>query len=259
MTGSPASLTVTEGQWGALIERAARLADRNRSADPKRSANPEASASPVRSASPDRSADPEGSAGPVGGRRLLGIAGAPGAGKSTLAAAVVAGLAPAAALVPMDGFHLAEAELRRLGRHDRKGAIDTFDADGFVALLRRLRGEAGLVYAPEFRREIEEPIAGAIPVPADATLVVTEGNYLLADDGAWRHARSLLDEVWFLELDDAVRLDRLTARHVEYGRSRTVAAARARGTDQRNADLIAATRPRADLVVRLVPAGHQPG
>ncbi|HEU4424627.1 MAG TPA: nucleoside/nucleotide kinase family protein, partial [Pilimelia sp.] len=114
-----------------------------------------------------------------GHRRILGITGAPAAGKSTVAAAIVAALAPVATLVPMDGFHLAEAELHRLGRHPRKGAVDTFDADGFAALLRRLRaGRPGVVYAPEFRREIEEPIAGAIPVPPEVPLVVTEGNYL---------------------------------------------------------------------------------
>ena len=217
MDGAPTVLTVDDGRWGELIRRAGRLAA-------------------------------------PGSRRLLGIAGAPGAGKSTVAAAVVRELGAAAVLVPMDGFHLAEAELRRLGRHGRKGAIDTFDADGFVALLHRLREPGGVVYAPEFRREIEEPIAGAIPVPAEASLVVTEGNYLLATQPPWDAVRGLLDEAWFLEIDEAVRLDRLTARHVAYGRAPAQAWARARGTDQRNADLIAATRERADVVVRLNPA-----
>src|SRR5918912_3000527 len=98
------------------------------------------------------------------GRRVLGITGPPGAGKSSLAARVVAALGPdVARLVGMDGFHLAQAELERLGRADRKGAPDTFDAAGYVALLRRLR-HAGpdVVYAPEFRREIEEPINAAV-------------------------------------------------------------------------------------------------
>jgi pantothenate kinase len=231
MAGAPAVVTVVEGRWDPLVRRAATLAARHGDG-----------------------------AGP---RRLLGIAGAPGAGKSTLAAAVVSALDPAAVLVPMDGFHLAAAELHRLGRHERKGAIDTFDADGFVALLRRLRVErSDVVYAPEFRREIEEPIAGAIPVGPSVPLVVTEGNYLLADDRAWSAVRTLLDEVWFLEVDEQVRLDRLTARHTAYGRPPAEAAARARGTDQRNADLIAATSHRADLLVRLVPetsAAYQPG
>src|SRR6059058_4362373 len=99
-----------------------------------------------------------------GQRRILGIAGPPGGGKSTVARAVVAALGDAARLVPMDGFHLAQAELVRLGRRERMGAPDTFDAAGYAALLRRLHGEEPVVYAPEFRREIEEPIAGAIAV-----------------------------------------------------------------------------------------------
>ncbi|HEY3717731.1 MAG TPA: nucleoside/nucleotide kinase family protein [Jatrophihabitantaceae bacterium] len=181
-----------------------------------------------------------------GERRMLGLTGAPAAGKSTLATAIVEALAPDAVLVPMDGFHLAAAELRRLGRIERKGAPDTFDAAGYVALLRRLRDRADdVVYAPEFRREIEEPVAGAIAVPRDVPLVVTEGNYLLN----WTAARELLDEVWFVELDEDVRVERLIARHMAYGRSRREAEGRAHGSDQRNAELINATRDRADLVV----------
>ena len=136
----------------------------------------------------------------AGGRRLLGITGAPGAGKSTIAARVVEALGDAAVLVPMDGFHLANAELERLGRRDRKGAIDTFDAHGYVALLRRLRSPAGAtVYAPLFRREIEEPIACAIPVGPEVPLVVTEGNYLLVPDEPWAAVRGLLDEAWYVD------------------------------------------------------------
>lgn len=185
-------------------------------------------------------------------RRLLGIAGPPGAGKSTLADCLVAALGPVAALVPMDGFHLADAELHRLGRHARKGAVDTFDGAGFVALLRRLR-EPGpeTVYAPLFRRDLEEPIAGAVPVPATVRLVVTEGNYLLLPDDPWGQVRTLLDEVWYVDLDEEERLRRLTRRHVAYGRSPAEAAARAHGTDQTNAELIARCADRADLVVRV--------
>lgn len=189
-----------------------------------------------------------------GGRVLLGIAGAPGAGKSTLAAAVADAVGPAAVDVPMDGFHLAQAELERLGRADRKGAPDTFDADGFVALLRRMRDQRpgdALVYAPAFDRTLEEPVAGAIPVAADVPLVVVEGNYLLVPDGAWAGVRPLLDECWFVEVDDALRLDRLTARHAAHGKAPSAAYAWARGPDERNARLVAATRDRADAVVRL--------
>jgi pantothenate kinase len=188
----------------------------------------------------------------TGPRRILGIAGPPAAGKSSLAARLAVALGDRAVLVPMDGFHLAERELHRLGRHARKGAIDTFDAAGFVALIRRLRRPGPeTVYAPEFRRELEESVAGAIAVAADVPLVVTEGNYLLVPDGPWAELRELIDEVWYLDLDERVRLRRLTDRHMAFGRGPAEAAARARGTDQANADLIATTAGRADLIVRL--------
>jgi pantothenate kinase len=190
-----------------------------------------------------------------GERQILGLTGPPGAGKSQLAAALVTALAPQAVLVPMDGFHLANAELVRLGRRDRKGAIDTFDAAGFVALLRRLRDPAeAVVYAPEFRREIEEPIACAIPVPRETPLVVTEGNYLLVDRGDWAALGELIDEVWYLDPGEDDRLERLIARHVAYGKPPEQARAWSLGTDQRNAELVAATRTRADRVIRLATA-----
>lgn len=192
----------------------------------------------------------------AGGRRVLGIAGPPGAGKSTLAERLVDALGPLAVLVPMDGFHLARAELERLGRADRKGAPDTFDAAGYAALLRRLRApEPGtVVYAPAFDRALEEPVAGAVPVPPDVPLVVTEGNYLLYGEGAWAQVRGLLDEAWFLELDDAVRVRRLVDRHVRFGKARTYAERWVAGSDEANARLVAPGRARADLVVRL-PTG----
>ncbi|MFG2101987.1 nucleoside/nucleotide kinase family protein [Micromonospora echinaurantiaca] len=188
----------------------------------------------------------------AGPRQLLGIAGAPGAGKSTLAERVVAAIGPTARLVPMDGFHLAQSELHRLGRADRKGAVDTFDANGYVSLLRRLRRlEPTSVWAPAFRRDLEEPIAGAIEVPPEVRLVVTEGNYLLLPDFPWEEVRTLLHEAWFLDLDVELRLRRLTARHVAYGRSPEQARAWAMGSDEANAALVAGTADRADLVVRL--------
>ena len=189
----------------------------------------------------------------AGGRRVLGIAGAPGSGKSTLARQLVEALGTdAARLVPMDGFHLAQAELERLGRADRKGASDTFDAAGFVALLRRLR-ESGdeVVYAPEFHREIEEPVACAVPVPASVPLIVTEGNYLLVSSGDWSRVRPLLDEAWFVEGDEDRRRDWLIARHVAFGKSPEYAREWVMRSDERNAELVASTRGLADLVVRV--------
>ncbi len=186
-----------------------------------------------------------------GSRVLLGLTGAPGAGKSTLAARLAGEFGDAAAVVPMDGFHLANAELARLGRSGRKGAPDTFDAAGYVALLRRLRhpvaGES--VYAPAFHREIEEAVAGSIGVSDAVRLVITEGNYLLFD-GAWKNVRPLLEETWFVEGDEAVRGERLLARHVAHGRTPEQARAWIDATDEPNAVMIRAYRDRADRVVR---------
>ncbi|WP_329024437.1 nucleoside/nucleotide kinase family protein [Streptomyces sp. NBC_00690] len=188
-----------------------------------------------------------------GTRRLLGIAGAPGSGKSTLAARLVEALDGRAALVPMDGFHLAQAELLRLGRAGRKGAPDTFDADGYLALLTRLRTPtpASTVYAPAFDRRLEEPVAGSIPVDPDVPLVITEGNYLLYDEGPWAAVRPLLDDVWFLELDDQVRHRRLIGRHVRHGKEHPAAERWVRGSDESNARLVAPGRDRADLIVSM--------
>jgi len=189
----------------------------------------------------------------TGERRVLGIAGAPGGGKSTLAEALADALGPdTARLVGMDGFHLAQAELERLGRADRKGAPDTFDAAGYVALLRRLRArEDAVVYAPEFHREIEQPVACAVPVPREVPLVLTEGNYLLVGDGDWAAVRALLDEAWFVEGDEDRRRELLIARHVEYGKTPDLAREWVLRSDERNAELVASTRSRADLVVRI--------
>lgn len=185
-----------------------------------------------------------------GQRRLLGIAGSPGSGKSTVAAAVLAALGSSAVVVPMDGFHLAGAELVRLGRSGRKGAPDTFDAAGYVALLRRLREPDGeTVYAPEFHRDVEESYAGSIAVPPDVPLVITEGNYLLLDEQPWSRVRGLLDEAWFLAPDEEERVTRLVERHVRFGKSPEDAREWVRRSDERNTALVEPGRARADVVV----------
>ena len=185
-------------------------------------------------------------------RTIVGLTGPPGAGKSTMAAALVRELGPAAVLVPLDGYHLSNQVLESLGRRNRKGAPDTFDAAGYVALLRRLRSPgADIVYAPTFRREIEEAIAASIPVPPEVPIVITEGNYLLLDTHPWRQIRDLLDAVWYLGIDDAVRMERLIARHRRFGKTPEAARSWAEGSDQRNADIIAASAHRADLLLRL--------
>jgi len=185
-----------------------------------------------------------------GRRALLGIVGPPGAGKSTVAAALVAAMKGRAQLLPMDGFHLAQVELERLGRAHRKGAPDTFDSEGFVALLERVRRQRDeIVYAPEFRREIEEPIAGAIALLPQTPLVVAEGNYLLLDDGPWAKVRALLDEVWYIDVDDDIRRGRLVERHMRFGRTEQQAKDWVESTDEPNARLIARGKARADLVI----------
>lgn len=184
-------------------------------------------------------------------RTILGIIGPPGAGKSTLSARLQA-LHPAQAqIVPMDGYHLANVELARLGRAARKGAPDTFDSHGYVSLLQRLRQQAEdeIVYAPEFRREIEEPIAGAIPIFAQAKLLIAEGNYLALDQGGWRHVAPLLDEIWYVEVDATARQQRLVARHMQFGRTQQAAEDWVRDTDEPNARLIESTLPRVHFKV----------
>ena len=189
-------------------------------------------------------------------RRVIGITGAPGVGKTTYALAQVAASLVPAAYVPMDGFHLADVALAALDRLDRKGAPDTFDAWGYAALLRRLREERDhVVYAPGFERDLEQPIAGALGVPPEAELVVTEGNYLLLDQPEWRAVRAQLDDVIHLVTDDAVRRERLVARHVEFGKSPAEAEAWVTRVDDANAALIEAAAHRADRMVRLEAGG----
>src|SRR5690348_290690 len=148
-------------------------------------------------------------------RRMIGIAGAPGVGKTTYAVALAAG--EGGVHLPMDGFHLADVSLERLGLRDRKGAPETFDAWGYAALLGRLRSRpAEVVYAPAFERDLEQPLAGAIAIDPSAEVVVTEGNYLLLDTPEWRAVRAQVERV-----------------------------------DEANAQLVARTRAQADRVVDL--------
>ena len=188
-------------------------------------------------------------------RAILGIAGSPGAGKSTLVDGLVARIGAAkgadwVAHVPMDGFHLADAQLDRIGARGRKGAPDTFDAAGYAQLLERVKREVDdPVYVPGFDRTLEQPLAAALVVLPSARLVVTEGNYLLLDHPHWARARRAMDAVWFVASDERERIERLVARHVEFGKTPEEARAWVATTDQRNSELVAGMVGRADRVI----------
>ncbi len=185
------------------------------------------------------------------GPLLVGLVGAPGAGKST-AAAELADRLPAARVLPMDGFHLPQAELVRLGRRERMGAPDTFDLDGFVTLLQLLRdlhNSGTTVHTPGFDRRVEEPVPGALALTPELRCIVVEGNYLLLQTGGWQRVAPLLDLTVGVVLDEATRLERLIARHIAFGKSTEAARAWALGPDQANAALIAPTLSRADVLL----------
>lgn len=185
-----------------------------------------------------------------GRRKILGLVGSPGSGKSTLASALQQQFPDTTQIIPMDGFHLSNSVLRRQGLAHRKGAQDTFDSGGYVALLARLLDsyEKETVYAPEFIREIEEPIANSIEILPTTRLIITEGNYLLLLDGAWANVRGYLDESWYINVDSSIRTERLVKRHEFFGRSHQSALDWVEQTDEPNARLIEATKDKADLV-----------
>ena len=186
-------------------------------------------------------------------RFLIGIVGKPGAGKSTLSAYLLEELhSSEVTVVPMDGYHLSNAVLQELGRADRKGAPDTFDIAGFASLLQRIRREKSVdVYYPVFDRSIEESIAAQGVVTKETKVVIVEGNYLLHDSGGWEVIADLLDELWFIDVDDGKRLERLIARHIAYGKSPADAQSWSRGSDEVNARTIATGRSRAHAVIAL--------
>ncbi len=186
-----------------------------------------------------------------GERRVLGLVGPPGAGKSTLSAVLAERVGARMIVAGMDGFHLANAELIRLGRRDRKGAPDTFDVDGYVTLLRRLRRQDHPLYAPLFDRDLEESIGSAVLIEPEVPLVVTEGNYLLFDENGWGAVRSELDEVWYLQVDDVERRRRLVHRRLGHGDNPEHAEQWVHTVDEANALRVAASRDRADYIVEM--------
>jgi pantothenate kinase len=180
-------------------------------------------------------------------RYLFGVAGAPGSGKSTLAERLGAELD--APVVAMDGFHLANAELAARGLRGVKGAPDTFDAQAFVDLVESLRDPSRTVSCPAFDRTIDEPVVDRIRVTPSDTVVIVEGNYLLLDQGPWSSLKGLLHATAYLEVPTSLRVGRLVARHIQFGRDRADAIDFANGSDAANALLVEASRFRADLYV----------
>ncbi len=186
------------------------------------------------------------------GRKILGLVGKPGSGKSTMAKLLAARLGEKARVVPMDGYHFSNLVLRDLGRARRKGAVDTFDALGYTMLLKRIRTEThSVIYYPVFHREIEESIAAEGVVSPDVELIITEGNYLLHPADDWGGVRELLDESWYVDVDDAVRIERLVQRRLGHGNTHEEALAWSTGSDEVNAKVIGKTRPFADVVVTM--------
>lgn len=188
-------------------------------------------------------------------RYLLGIAGPPAAGKSTLSERLALALTQregvAAQIAPMDGFHMTSQRLSDVGALDRKGEPDTFDVDGFVTALAALRSvRAGVVVRwPAFDRVLDDPVPEAITF-AHQRVAVVEGNYLLLRQSGWSEVRDLLDEVWYLDADDTVLERRLLDRHLAGGRTPERAKAKVADSDMVNARLIASTREHADVVLR---------
>jgi pantothenate kinase len=189
-------------------------------------------------------------------RSVLGLAGGPGAGKSTLAVRLVERLNAAtpgvAAYVPMDGFHMRHKKLEALGTAHEKGMPHTFEGAAFAQFLARLKAAREPVSGPSYSRRIEDVVDDAFTVPADARLLVVEGNYLLVGDPPWQAVRPLLDFAVFIDVPRETVRARLLRRHAEEGlfteeRNRE----HIERVDLANYDLVSRTRARADLVLAL--------
>ena len=185
------------------------------------------------------------------GRFLTALAGPPGAGKSTLAAAVVAALGSGGKVVPMDGFHFDDAVLMARGARARKGAPDTFDVQGFVHLLRRLQAEDE-VAIPLFDRDLEISRAGADIVTAADRLLVIEGNWLLLNEPPWTEALPLYDLTVWIDVPEPELDRRLLARWAHYGKKPDEARAWIDGNDMPNIRRVTSASRAADVVVRWV-------
>jgi pantothenate kinase len=185
-------------------------------------------------------------------RLLIGLAGSPGVGKSTVAQTLAERLGDRSVVLGMDGFHLASRTLADLGLSNVKGAPQTFDAEGIVALLGRIRRqpEGTVFHAPAYDRGLGEPIANAVPVTADHSVVIVEGNYLLLD-GPWAGVKETLDITVYLRLEPTIRVERLIARHIAFGKSPDHAREWVHRSDEANARLVEAAAGKADYYVEV--------
>jgi pantothenate kinase len=190
-----------------------------------------------------------------GPRTVVGLAGPPGAGKSTLAHALVAEVerlagAGAAGYLPLDGFHLSNAQLDRLGLASRKGSAPSFDIWGYVALLRRVTQETGHdIYVPDYDRTLHEPVAARHLLRPGTRLAITEGNYLACPEPGWTAARNLMAEVWYVEVPDGVRDARLVERQLAAGRTAAGAREWVDTNDHPNGEQVKRSRENCDRIL----------
>jgi pantothenate kinase len=188
------------------------------------------------------------------GRFLLGITGPPGSGKSTLARQLADQVNASerqalAAVIPMDGFHLTNDQLHRLGWMHRKGAPHTFDATRYVSLVERLRHADRTIRAPRYDRTLHEPVADAITIEPTIRLVITEGNYLLSPQMPWRRLIRMLDQTWYLDTPLDECMQRLKRRHIAGGSTELQARQRLIDNDLPNAHRVIACRDRGDRII----------